>query len=128
MVDCPFLRCVRCDGYIALTDGDHTGQLLGHLLAHMLEDVVVDSGGGAATDCSAAIEDCGHLIAPLLRYLRTRFKCQLLPMFDRVDYFHTWLVVQDRMGLVVDWSSLNHLYPGDSVFFGSPSPGSCTPS
>ena len=118
-----------CDGFITLTDGDHAGQLLGHLLAHMLEDVVADAGGGMATGGSAAIEDCGHLIAPLLRHLCTRFKCQLLPMYDRVDYFHTWIVVQSRMGLPVDWSTLDYFYPGDPVF-GAPGhfAESCVPS
>ena len=32
--------------------------------------------------------------------------CLLLPMIDRIDYFHTWLVVQDRLGLPEDGGSL----------------------
>ena len=88
----------------------------------MLEDVDVDAGGGAATDSFAAIEDCDHLIAPLLRYLRTRFKSRVPSDFmtDRFNHFNTWLTIHDRMGLTVDWSSLDHIFPGDSVFFGSP--------
>ena len=37
--------------------------------------------------------------------------CLLLPMIDRIDYFHTWLVVQDRLGLPVDRNALVELIP-----------------
>ena len=51
------------------------------------------------------------VFAPLVDYLRKRVLCLLLPMIDRIDYFHTWLVVQDRLGLPVDRNALVELIP-----------------
>ena len=98
-------RCVICDLYVTLRGGDRAGQLLGHLLEHC--DEHSNPWGLVRPDADAS----GVRFAPLVTFLRGRVTCAQLFPIDRVNYFHTWLIVQERSGAAASRNTLLGLIP-----------------
>ena len=100
-----FPRCVICDLYVTLRGGDRAGQLLGHLLEHC--DEHSNPWGLVRLDADAS----GVRFAPLVAFLRGRVTCDQLSPIDRINYFYTWLIVQERSGAAASRNALLSLIP-----------------